>query len=521
MSMSRRSSTPRPRRTGRAGLAAVAALAITALAGCASGSVDGSEARLIDTYDPVAMTPPGAGGWASITDDRPETLALLATVGNGYLRQPELTGYLNDVLNKLIAAGPVPEVPAQVYVLDDRFQNAFATPDGAIFVSMGMLRELKSEDELAALLAHELTHVIYQHGRADWWIDAQKQLISVQNIASDVVDEAEGDEGEEAEEDVDRLTLMSETAHFMSETVIAPSYTREQEDQGDLMAVDLLVRAGYNRDAMNAVVNVLASAQENLRERRRLSERRLVSALQQQVGIEDERVQNVIDEVGRDFTDFWREIFGEDHRSADERREQLFEYAMAHYRGPVAPTTALPWRAAENANASDSAFTTRRDARRIAAVFANYAAAIEADRLLADGELDAAEREARKGVRSPTEHAPFPRLVFYQVRKEQGRQDLAWRNLEIALEDRQPSVVIYQKAIQEAAAAGRIEAAMAVSDKAKAEADDPVTLWPWRIWLLAKTGQEREAVELQAECRLKFPGELEDACRYGPEDSRT
>ena len=344
---------------------AVSALILTAYQSDPTGivggdSVDLEEATLISQYDPNEALPSDAAegniaAWSRIDFKRDETLALQASAGSGYLRLDDLSNYLNAVMDRIVAAGPVPEVPVEVYVLDVRIPNAFASPDGAILVTMGMLRNLRSEDELAALLAHELAHVLYQHGRADWWLDAQKQLISVQALASDVFTDVKGEQAEEAESDIDRLTVMSQAAHFMSETTLAPVYTRDQEDQADLMAVDLLDRAGYQHEAMSDVVNILASAQAQLRERRRLSEKRMVQALQTSLGVEDERIKTGVSEASNAVLDAWRTVFGENHRPPEERRKRLGDYLFYHYDTRARSATVLPWadNTPQNARASD------------------------------------------------------------------------------------------------------------------------------------------------------------------------
>ena len=49
-------------------------------------------------------------------------------------------------------------------LLDTDEVNAFAAPGGLILISRGMVRCCKSEDELVAVLAHEISHVDHQHG---------------------------------------------------------------------------------------------------------------------------------------------------------------------------------------------------------------------------------------------------------------------------------------------------------------------------------------------------------------------
>ncbi len=55
----------------------------------------------------------------------------------------------------------------EFYVLRDPSPNAFALPNGHVYVHTGMLARLQDEDQLAALLAHEITHVAGHHGLVD------------------------------------------------------------------------------------------------------------------------------------------------------------------------------------------------------------------------------------------------------------------------------------------------------------------------------------------------------------------
>ncbi len=69
-----------------------------------------------------------------------------------------LSLYLQGQLNRIVR-----EVPAEIYVIEDHEENAFATPGGKIFVTTGMLAMLETEEELLALLMHELTHIEKKH----------------------------------------------------------------------------------------------------------------------------------------------------------------------------------------------------------------------------------------------------------------------------------------------------------------------------------------------------------------------
>jgi predicted Zn-dependent protease len=65
------------------------------------------------------------------------------------------------------------------YVIRDPSPNAFAMPNGAIYVHTGMLARLDDSSQLAALLAHEVNHVAGHHGILQYRITAKKMLIDI------------------------------------------------------------------------------------------------------------------------------------------------------------------------------------------------------------------------------------------------------------------------------------------------------------------------------------------------------
>ena len=67
------------------------------------------------------------------------------------------------IVDKLGRQSPNMGYPFQLYVVKDKMVNAFATPGGFIVVYTGLLEKTKSPEELAAVLAHEITHVTERH----------------------------------------------------------------------------------------------------------------------------------------------------------------------------------------------------------------------------------------------------------------------------------------------------------------------------------------------------------------------
>jgi len=71
--------------------------------------------------------------------------------------------YVNNVGRWLASQTERPDLPWRFGVLEAPQLNAFATPGGHIFITRGLLERMKSEAELAGVLAHEIWHVLKKH----------------------------------------------------------------------------------------------------------------------------------------------------------------------------------------------------------------------------------------------------------------------------------------------------------------------------------------------------------------------
>ena len=84
--------------------------------------------------------------------------------GGDYILDTELTRYVQQVGQKLAAVSDRPDLPYEFVVLNDSVPNAWAMPGGKIAFNRGLLYELHSEAELAAVLGHEIVHAAARHG---------------------------------------------------------------------------------------------------------------------------------------------------------------------------------------------------------------------------------------------------------------------------------------------------------------------------------------------------------------------
>lgn len=81
----------------------------------------------------------------------------------GPYRNPRVQKAMQNFARPLFAASARPDLPWEVTVLDDNTVNAWALPSGKIGVNKGLLRYVGSDDELAAVLGHEMGHVVKSH----------------------------------------------------------------------------------------------------------------------------------------------------------------------------------------------------------------------------------------------------------------------------------------------------------------------------------------------------------------------
>lgn len=122
--------------------------------------------------------------------------------------------------------------------------NAFALPGGQVFITQGLLKLLKTEDEIAGVLGHESGHVVGRHSNEQM---AKAQLS--QGLVSAVV-MAGGDE---------YGMTAGQLAQFVSQ-LKNTAYSRDHEIESDVLGVRFMRRAGYDPRAMITVMEVLKKA---------------------------------------------------------------------------------------------------------------------------------------------------------------------------------------------------------------------------------------------------------------------
>ena len=164
------------------------------------------------------------------------------------LNDSKANSYVNLLGQTLTLASDTPELFAGYHflVLDSNDINAFATPGGHIFITRGLIRCCRTEDELAAVLAHEIGHIQMRHG--------MKAIQKARMAEALTVLAREGVKTYGDEELIKLSNSFGDVVSDITSTMINNGYSRAYEYQADAAAVTILRRAGYQPGAL---VNML------------------------------------------------------------------------------------------------------------------------------------------------------------------------------------------------------------------------------------------------------------------------
>jgi predicted Zn-dependent protease len=158
---------------------------------------------------------------------------------------------VNAIAQRLIAQAPVFRPDAaqwdwQVNLIDSKELNANCGPGGKIIVYSGLIEQLQlSDDELAAVMGHEIAHALREHGR-----EAMSKAYGTQM----------------AQQGIGALLGLGQDSMALADQVVQLGMTlpnsRENENEADLIGLELSARAGYNPEAAVSLWQKMARVSE-------------------------------------------------------------------------------------------------------------------------------------------------------------------------------------------------------------------------------------------------------------------
>jgi len=135
--------------------------------------------------------------------------------------------YLNEVGQKIVAVCDRTDIEYHFTVIESDQVNAFAAPGGFVYFYTGLLLQMENEAEMAAVMAHEISHVVARHGvkrlQAALGVGLAYELV-FGNEASNVV----------------------ETAIQLGMGLVFSGYSRDNEKEADNFGIYYMVLAGYD-----------------------------------------------------------------------------------------------------------------------------------------------------------------------------------------------------------------------------------------------------------------------------------
>jgi predicted Zn-dependent protease len=204
-------------RSARLNQAVAAALLAFALVGCtASGHLDEQVAALPDIAKPADPNPAA----------QREHQRILSAYGGAY-QNPRVEALISKTVDRLVAASERPDLHYKVTILNSPAINAFALPNGHLYVTRGLVALANDTSELASVLAHEMAHVIARHAAIR---EDQIRIAALRSrVATDLFNDPQ----------------MGALALAKSKIALA-TFSRGQELEADGIGVGISSRAGFD-----------------------------------------------------------------------------------------------------------------------------------------------------------------------------------------------------------------------------------------------------------------------------------
>lgn len=155
-----------------------------------------------------------------------ERLRILASYGGVY-ENARLQSLIRKTVDRLVAASERPDLKYEITILNSPAINAFALPDGELFVTRGLVALANDTSEIASVLSHEMGHVIAHH--AEIREDKARQAALIGHVVTDVLSDPQ----------TGALALAK------SKLALA-SFSRAQEFEADGIGVGISARAGFD-----------------------------------------------------------------------------------------------------------------------------------------------------------------------------------------------------------------------------------------------------------------------------------
>jgi beta-barrel assembly-enhancing protease len=169
----------------------------------------------------------------------------------GEYQNKEWTRYINLVGQTIAEVSDRPNLPFRFAILNSQEQNAFAAPGGYIFITVGLLKTLKNEAELAGVLAHEVAHVTERH-----MLETIRRGAILGSVSEFTLTAMRKDPA-----------MFSNVIEEMSELLFTKGLDRDKEFEADVVGIEYAYRAGYHPQGLRDYLKTLAREEGKVQSR--------------------------------------------------------------------------------------------------------------------------------------------------------------------------------------------------------------------------------------------------------------
>jgi Zn-dependent protease with chaperone function len=152
---------------------------------------------------------------------------------------------LNSIKNRIQAVLPRKDIDFQMHILNSDDVNAMTTGGRHIYIFKGLLKDVKNDDELACVVAHEIAHSLSRHVAKGTTIGV---LTSIGSLAASLVTQGQ---------------QYAQTAIALSAQALPATFTRSDEKEADALAASFAYQAGYDISKAKYFFERLAEEERN------------------------------------------------------------------------------------------------------------------------------------------------------------------------------------------------------------------------------------------------------------------
>ncbi|RUT26649.1 hypothetical protein C0V97_04860 [Asaia sp. W19] len=408
------------------------------------------------------------------------------TLASGVIEAPQVSAYPQEIVDRLLNGWSGPKPDARVWLTPDMAFTSDVSVGGAIFLNTGLIRyfhdtpDIQKEDALAFVLAHELSHILLGHTAAQRASKARKDYAFSAMKWGSVIGRFAAGSG--AAGDVSRAIVSSMGAKAFLDTTLFPSWSRDQEEQADALAVDLMARAGYAVSAATDVMDVLISSEDQEMQRQAQDEQKTGKSFVADSVTFQAKAGDGLDGA---IVDALRAV-AQQHPHARERRVALAAYLRQAY--PVRAHVALERRPLQQWESS----------RPVAALLKGTEQLNQAAVQIKSAQWGQA-RQTLAHVAQPASGSAYYALMAYQVSTQTGQKAQGVKLLSAAAQRDDvtfPIATEWGMALTSAGKYNEAETYMATEQTAM----NNTSFLPYRITNARKAKDEVNAFKLSAIC---------------------